>query len=130
MNSTKQVKALTKSVIKWREKTKHLSLTDPSKKVKGELSIYFDKGYKRINQRNGSLFTVFIYKVKGSKKLLELYKDIQGEYYREDERGNPLFFSPGRMLFPSLTTLSYVENKRSYNNTIDKAFKVNIDDII
>ena len=35
----------------------------------------------------------FVYTVKGSAEELAKYKEVQGQYYREDEDGNPLWFT-------------------------------------
>lgn len=35
----------------------------------------------------------FVYQVSGNEKDLAAYKQAQGEYYREDENGNPLWFT-------------------------------------
>jgi hypothetical protein len=35
----------------------------------------------------------FVYQVNGDKENLEKFKAIQGSYYREDEDGNPLWFT-------------------------------------
>ena len=38
--------------------------------------------------------TVFVYTVTGTEKELLDYKEAQGDNYREDEKGAPLFFAP------------------------------------
>jgi hypothetical protein len=37
--------------------------------------------------------TVFVYSVSGTESNLAKYKDIQGEFYREDEDGGPIWFT-------------------------------------
>lgn len=36
---------------------------------------------------------VFVYAVSGTKEQLEKFKTASGEFYREDEQGNPLWFT-------------------------------------
>lgn len=36
---------------------------------------------------------VFVYTVAGNSKDLESFRAIQGQYYREDDNGNPLWFT-------------------------------------
>lgn len=41
----------------------------------------------------GSGNTVFVYGVTGTPEELAKYKEVQGANYKEDENGNPLFFT-------------------------------------
>lgn len=41
----------------------------------------------------GSGNTVFVYGVTGTPEELAKYKEVQGDNYKEDENGNPLFFT-------------------------------------
>ncbi len=43
--------------------------------------------------RSGKGNTVFVYTVSGSKEQIEAFKAAQGDNYREDEHGNPLWFT-------------------------------------
>ena len=43
--------------------------------------------------RNEKGTIVFVYRVSGSKEQLAQFKEIQGEYFREDENGSPLWFT-------------------------------------
>ena len=45
------------------------------------------------NYRSKMGNTTFRYVVTGTKKELAAYAEAQGEYYREDDDGNPLFFT-------------------------------------
>jgi hypothetical protein len=44
--------------------------------------------------RNKKGTTVFRYSVKGSKDAMEAYEDAQGEYFVNDEKLGPLYFTP------------------------------------
>lgn len=46
---------------------------------------------RSYRSRNGN--PTFVYAVKGSPADLEAYKNAQGEYYREDDNGTPLWFT-------------------------------------
>jgi len=37
--------------------------------------------------------TVFVYAVSGTKEQLEAFKTASGDFFREDEKGNPLWFT-------------------------------------
>ncbi len=45
------------------------------------------------NYRNKKSNMVFVYSVTGTAEELERYKNAQGDFYREDEEGAPIFFS-------------------------------------
>lgn len=47
----------------------------------------------KVNQyrKNGS--NIFVYALAGSKESIKEYKESQGTYYRENEAGEPLYFS-------------------------------------
>lgn len=47
------------------------------------------KGEYRSQKGN----TVFRYAVSGNKKQLEAFKQAQGDFYREDDDGNPMWFT-------------------------------------
>jgi hypothetical protein len=55
-----------------------------------------------------------IYKLNGSKACLEFYREMQGEYLREDDNGNPLFFTS--VLAQAGTITWNEENERFYLN--------------
>ena len=55
-----------------------------------------------------------IYKLSGSKACLEFYREMQGEYLREDDKGNPLFFTS--VLAQAGTITWNEENERFYLN--------------
>lgn len=59
------------------------------------MNVSLQRSYR---SRNGN--ATFVYKVTGSATDLEAYKEAQGEYYREDEQGNPLWFTT-RCIGPS-----------------------------
>ena len=46
---------------------------------------------RSYRSKNGHV--TFVYKVTGTKEQLETYKEIQGEFYREDDGGAPLWFT-------------------------------------
>lgn len=43
--------------------------------------------------KNGKGNTVFVYAVSGNQAQLEAFKTAQGDFHREDEKGNPLWFT-------------------------------------
>ncbi len=43
--------------------------------------------------KNGNLIDVFVYTLAGTKSALERYEQVQGDHFRADDDGNPLFFS-------------------------------------
>lgn len=49
------------------------------------------KSIRSYRSKNGN--PTFVYSVAGQKTDLEAFKKAQGEYYREDEDGNPLWFT-------------------------------------
>jgi hypothetical protein len=53
------------------------------------MKIKFERSYRK----QGSGRTVFVYQVTGSTKDLKAYKASQGTNVREDDNGNPLFFT-------------------------------------
>jgi hypothetical protein len=46
---------------------------------------------RSYKSQNGN--TVFVYTVSGNESQLESFKNAQGDYYREDENGTPLWFT-------------------------------------
>ena len=46
---------------------------------------------RSYRSKNGNV--TFVYNVSGSKKDLESYKAIQGDFYRESDEGAPLWFT-------------------------------------
>lgn len=46
---------------------------------------------RTYRSKNGN--PTFVYSVKGTAEQLEAFKKSQGDYYREDEDGNPLWFT-------------------------------------
>lgn len=52
------------------------------------MKVKFIRSYR---SKNGHV--TFVYAVTGSKADLEAYKAAQGDFYREDEKGNPLWFT-------------------------------------
>ncbi len=57
--------------------------------MKGKLQ----RSYKRAGASGKGPTTVFVYAVTGSDEVIEQFKTIQGENYREDDDGNPLYFT-------------------------------------
>lgn len=53
------------------------------------MKIRFARGYRK----EGTGTKVFVYTVTGNQEELEAYKVSQGEYLKEDEKGNPLYFT-------------------------------------
>ena len=52
------------------------------------MKIKLERSYR---SKNGN--PTFVYGVTGSKSELESYEEAQGEFYREDDNGNPLWFT-------------------------------------
>jgi len=46
---------------------------------------------RSYRSKNGNV--TFVYAVKGTEAQLEAYKQAQGDFYREDESGQPLWFT-------------------------------------
>jgi hypothetical protein len=46
---------------------------------------------RSYRSKNGNV--TFVYKVTGSKEQLAAFKESQGDFYREDEHGSPLWFT-------------------------------------
>lgn len=46
---------------------------------------------RSYRSKNGNV--TFVYVVKGSKKELERYKELAGDFYRQDDDGNALWFT-------------------------------------
>lgn len=53
------------------------------------LQLTFARQYRK--KQTGKL--VFVYNVKGTAAQLDEYRDAQGSYLVEDEKGQPLFFT-------------------------------------
>lgn len=56
------------------------------------MKIKFTRSYKKLDKNNKAV-TVFVYSVSGSEEMKESFKVAMGDFYREDESGNPLWFS-------------------------------------
>ena len=52
------------------------------------LQVSFIRTYKSAKGN-----TTFVYSVKGNEQAVDSYKTAQGSYYREDQDGNPLWFT-------------------------------------
>ena len=52
------------------------------------MRVQLERSYR---SKNGN--TTFVYVVTGSASDLEAFKAAQGEYYREDDKGRPLWFT-------------------------------------
>jgi len=52
------------------------------------MNVTLSRSYR---SKNGNV--TFVYKVTGTKADLESFKLIQGDFHREDEQGNPLWFT-------------------------------------
>lgn len=52
------------------------------------MKIKLQRSYR---SKNGN--AVFVYTVNGNSSDLEAYRTAQGEYYKEDDNGNPLWFT-------------------------------------
>lgn len=46
---------------------------------------------RSYRSKNGNV--TFVYAVKGNPSDLQSFRDAQGDYYREDDNGNPLWFT-------------------------------------
>ena len=46
---------------------------------------------RSYRSQNGNV--TFVYVVKGSKEELQRYKELQGDFYRQDDEGNALWFT-------------------------------------
>ena len=46
---------------------------------------------RSYRSQNGN--PTFVYSIKGNAEDLAKYKELQGDYYREDDQGNPLWFT-------------------------------------
>jgi len=56
------------------------------------MKIKLSRSYKKLNKK-GELTTIFVYSVSGNDQQKEGFKTAQGDFYREDEQGVPLWFS-------------------------------------
>lgn len=56
------------------------------------MKITLSRSYKKLNKK-GVLITMFVYMVSGSEQQLADYKAAAGDHYREDDDGNPIWFS-------------------------------------
>ena len=52
------------------------------------MNVSLQRSYR---SKNGNV--TFVYKVTGSEEAIEKYKEIQGDFYREDDEGNALWFT-------------------------------------
>lgn len=55
--------------------------------------IKFHSKYNTVD-KNGKGIVMFRYSVSGSAEEINQYKAAQGDYYRENEEGTPLYFTP------------------------------------
>lgn len=62
-------------------------------KAKFLTATFTGDSHPRVNEKTGAVNEVFVFTVKGSKEDLELYAKDQGEYYRVNESGEPLFYT-------------------------------------
>ena len=52
------------------------------------MNVTLQRSYR---SKNGNV--TFVYAINGSEQDLEKYKEIQGDFYREDDNGKPLWFT-------------------------------------
>src|ERR1035437_982624 len=56
------------------------------------MKINFKRSYKKVD-KNGKLFTMFVYVVKGSDEQLAQYEAAMGDNFVKSDEGEVLFFS-------------------------------------
>lgn len=56
------------------------------------MKIKLIRSYKKLD-KNGNVTTVFVYAVSGTDAQMKAYKEAQGENFRANDEGQPLFFS-------------------------------------
>jgi hypothetical protein len=57
------------------------------------LTATYSTNYPKVN-KDGKLMTVFVYTVSGDADAMADYQASQGDNYRTDESGQPLYFTP------------------------------------
>lgn len=62
-------------------------------KAKFLTAIFTGDSHPKVNEETGISTEVFVFTVKGSKEDLEGYAKDQGDFYRVNEVGEPLFFT-------------------------------------
>lgn len=61
------------------------------------MKIKFKRSYKKVD-KNGKLFTMFVYVVSGTEEQLLEYEVTQGDNYVKSDDGEPLYFSRDRFV--------------------------------
>lgn len=82
-----------------------------------------DDGTAKLT-KNGKRIIVFKYSVHGTKEDLAKYKEIQGEHYREDDEGTPLYFNT--RAYGRTATLSISVNDKLYVDTTNLDLAVSL----
>jgi hypothetical protein len=57
------------------------------------MQAHFLRTYKKSSAKS-VVTTVFVYRISGTVPELESFRDNQGDFFREDTEGNPLWFTP------------------------------------
>lgn len=86
------------------------------------LTINFQRSYRKAGKTPGAPSRlIFVYSVKGTAEQLDLYRQTQGSNLREDDKGNPIFFT-SRYAGETATLVSNHDGTDYYvdNSAMDK----------
>ena len=82
------------------------------------LTIEFQRSYRKAGKTPGAPSRLtFVYLVKGTAEQLTQYRDIQGAYLREDEKGQALFFTTRYAGETAMLTLNHTGDDYYVDNT-------------
>lgn len=86
------------------------------------MKIKFKRSYKKVD-KNGKLFTMFVYLVSGTTEQLAEYEETMGDNYVKDDDGNSLWFSRDRFVMETNNLIK--TSKGSYVADMSKFDQMN-----
>lgn len=82
------------------------------------LTINFQRSYRKAGKTPGAPSRlIFVYLVKGTAEQLDLYRLTQGSNLREDDKGNPIFFTSRYAGETAMLTLNHDETDYYVDNS-------------
>jgi hypothetical protein len=82
------------------------------------LKIQFQRSYRKAGKTPGAPSRLtFVYLVVGTAEQLTQYRDTQGAYFRDDEKGQPLFFTTRYAGETAMLTLNHAGTDYYVDNT-------------
>jgi len=82
------------------------------------LTINFQRSYRKAGKTPGAPSRlIFVYAVTGTAEALTTYRDTQGSNLREDDKGNPIFFTSRYAGEKATLTLNHTGDDYYVDNT-------------